>query len=83
MQQVSAHSHISGQPSHGGRKASIHSQAQIGSVSESHLSKPSGLGSNERQDHLMQAVLLLLKELEPSELELVKRDIDKKIVGMR
>ena len=37
----------------------------------------------ERQDHVMQAVLLLMKELEPSELELLRRDIDKKITSIR
>ena len=31
----------------------------------------------------MQAILLLLKELEPSELDLVRRDIDKKIQHIR
>ena len=35
--------------------------------------------SLERQNHLMQAILLLLKELEPGELDLVRHDIDKRL----
>ena len=47
------------------------------------MSKPTRLSSNEGQDYSMQAALLLLKELELSEIELIRRDIDKKIHGLQ
>ena len=33
----------------------------------------------QRQDHVMQAILLLLKELEPGELDLIRHDVDTRI----
>ena len=38
-----------------------------------------GSDNLERQNHLMQAILLLLKECEPADLELVRRDLDKRL----
>ena len=59
------------------------SSRQDGAGGHKHSHHPSLVESDQRQDHLMQAILLLLKEMEPSELELVRKDIDKKIQSIR
>ena len=49
---------------------SVHSQNQ----------SAMSIGSTHRNENILCAVLALIKELNESELELIKRDIDKKLV---
>ena len=44
-----------------------------------HQSPPKTKSSRYKNENILCAVLALLKELEPNELELVKRDIEKRI----
>ena len=54
-----------------------------GQVNLSNRNNNSATGNNYRNENILCAVLALLKELDESGLELVKRDIDRKLINKK